>query len=663
MEIDAHPRRWWHWLRSPQFCITAGFGLAFYFLIRAFEGAPIPSWPYRPMMGQSAFLLICIGMMGAMWWLHGRQWAYYLLVHMFAFGFGAATLLVWQSMPIGPGAVGSDAWFNTAIVTKHRYGMGNGDFAYKGLHTFYPSLYQWMVGKLGALTVTPAHKAMKYGFYWVAFLLPLASYGLWRKILPKLPAFLLVVVAMTLCRINLAFKTYEVISLILFIPWALRYVAGVRLTETDGVATWEIQHLQRRDWIIGGTIAGLCFMTFYYYFFLMITWLPLLAVVELKTASWRSLWDKFRPMAYLFLLMLAVSAVFWVPLIGDMARFGMHSYQNRWFQPHMLGLPFDLMDNWKGILALGILLVLAPSNKLARAIVVMLIALLAYVLLGHMGIYRNFPLLHVRMVGMETHLLHVGLVLGLLQLLARFKEFIQQGWDKALAIAVATVYAINITMNYNYESSNELAKAAERFVPPPLVSFPEFNQMAKGKIFLTNRLDLVAMRPLYLFICPNAHYSHPSAQYRDRLKLLTLLQGSRDSDFIAWMLQYNRYNRVDFVLLDGNRLEIFDDNFPYWPNHNQVSVQFDSTAFRGQYFAQDTMFTEIFATEEVPQDLWQQFDQGELRLAALFSDIPEIDTQIPPAELQALQDEIRIQTRDYKVWKNVFWSRWMQVED
>jgi galactan 5-O-arabinofuranosyltransferase len=465
---------------------------------------------------------------------------------------------------------------------------------------------------------------------------------------------------MTLCRVNLAFKTFEVISLVVFMPWALYYVAGLRLRMVDGVAAWETATLQRRDWIIGGLIGGLVFMTYYYYFFLLIVWLPIQLLVDLRAGGWRGAWAKYRPMALMGLVMMAVSAVYWAPLMSDLLRFGMHSYQNRWFQPHMYGLPFDVINNWKGLLGIVGLLALAPSNKLARGILVMLIALLGYQLVGHLGIYRTFPLLHVRMVGMEEHLIQVGLILGGLKLLSLVRDFTGSVWEKGLAVAFATVYAISISMMYTYEINDNNTNLARDYRQPDLLGIEGFNAMAKDKVFLTNRLDLAALRPLYLFICPNAHYTHPASRYRERVKLLTLLQYSKDADFIAWMLQFNKYNRVDYVILDNGHLDIFDDNFPDWPNHRQVPIQFDSTAFRGPYFSTHPKFGEVQVAGEVPEALWKGFDPGQMRLAALFTDIPELRATIPAAEMKALEDEIRIQTKDYETWKRVFWWRWLQ---
>ncbi|HEX2899151.1 MAG TPA: arabinofuranosyltransferase, partial [Bacteroidia bacterium] len=573
MEINPQNYNGIRALLHPKVLISGGFALAFYCLIRAFEGVKFPAYPTQDMMPQTALLLMGLLAIAAMWLWQGKSWSYHLLAHLFAFGFGAATLMAWSSYDYASGGVGSDAWFSTAIAVKYKHQWGNTDFAYKGLNSFYPSLYQYLVGRFAALTHTSAVKAMKYGTYWTAFLLPLAAFGLWRKFLEELPAFLMIVVAMAICRIHLAFKPFEVIAMNVFIPWALYYVAGMRIKAGDGKVTWEVAPLLgRREILIGGLIGGLCFMTFYYYFFLFVAWIPIQILVEWRSgSSIRAIWARYRAFAMMIGVMMLVSAVYWIPLLADMARLGMASYQNRWFQHHMFGLPFDVGNQWKGMLGLLVLIGLAPFNRLARAVLVMFVALLAYLLIGHWAMYAGFPLLHFRMVGMEEYLLQLGLILGVLQLFQHFKGFLGTAWEKMFPVAIMVVFGIGMAMGFMWEKGNDASQAAANTEAPGLTPFPEFTALSTEKVFLTNRIDLVAFRPMYLFICPNAHYSHPASRYRERLKFLTLLSASKDADFVAWMLQYNRYDKVDYVMLDDNRMEIFDDNFPERAAHIKVS--------------------------------------------------------------------------------------------
>jgi galactan 5-O-arabinofuranosyltransferase len=664
MEINSQSSRGLKAILQPKVLITVGFSLAFYLLIRAFEGVKFPDFPTQNLLPQTALLLTSLSSIAAMWWWQGRKWSYYFLAHLFSFGFGAAMLLAWSSYDYGAGGVSHDAWFSTAILVKYRYQAGNTDFAFKGLHSFYPSLYQYIGGRLADWTHTPGIKAMKYAVYWTAFLLPLVSYGLWRKVLAELPAFLMIIVAMAICRIHLAFKPFEVISMNVFIPWALFYVAGLRMKMEDGNIAWEIAPmLDRRNILIGGLIGGLCFMTFYYYFFLFIVWIPIQWMVEWRISKdVGAMWRRWSGFGAMIVVMMLVSAVYWVPLLGDFAKFGMISYQNRWFQHHMFGLPFDVSNQWKGLLGLIALIGLAPWNKLAQTILGIFVAVIAYILVGHWAMYAGFPLLHFRMVGLEEYLLQLGLILGAIRLMHHFKGFLDSKWEKILPVAVMSVFVVGMAMGFSWEKGNDDSQAAANAKLPELLRYPEFKELSKGKVFLTNRFEMVAHWPMYLFICHNAHYAHPAARFRERIKFLTLLCKSDDPEFISWMLQYNKYNAVDYVVLDGNRLTISDDNFPERQAHIGVDVQFEPHIFNSEFFPEDSIFEEVRHLKPLPADHWKTFTPAQQQLVALFSDQDkeQVRSHIPAATMTAMEDEIRIRVTDYPMWQRVFWHRYLR---
>lgn len=647
--------------RLPQLTITVGTVFVFYILIRCFEGVPFKRYPDQQLLPQTAFILMSLLAMGAMWWLNAHKWSYYLLMHIFALGFGTAVLVTWAPYEFGPVGVGSDSWFSTAMIVKFKHHWGSQDFGYKGLHAFYPSLYHWLVGKFAALSGTLAVRSVKYGLYWTAFLLPLFSYALWRKLLGEMPAILMVVFALYITRNHLAFKPFEVAPACLFLPWALYYIIGVRQISTAEGPRYQFQALTRRESIIGGVIGGLIFMTYYYYFFLFVLWIPIQFAVMRRTGQdWKEVLRWVKGFAFVFGIAMVISAVYWAPLLLDMAKYGGQSFQNRWFQPNMFGLPLDISNQWRPLLGLMALLLLARRNMLASTALSGAVAVLAFMVLGHWGMYSGFPILHFRMVGMDEQLMHVGLILGGMEVLRRYTSLLASTWEKALPVAIITIFCVGIGMVYTWEKGNEISTLAADTKTPVMVAIPEFDQVAKGKVFLTNRIDLVAFKPMFLFLVPNAHYNHPAARYRERLKMLLLLSHSTDSRFLAWMLQHNRYDAVDRILLDRNTLTAFDDNFPVGDNHIQVDITFADSAFTGSFFPPNTYFGEIRQVQPQSPDLWKEFTPAQRLLVALFTDVdPQaVRATLNPATLQAAQDEIRIPTKDYPTWQRVFWARY-----
>jgi Arabinofuranosyltransferase A C terminal len=347
--------------------------------------------------------------------------------------------------------------------------------------------------------------------------------------------------------------------------------------------------------------------------------------------------------------------------VTDMVRYGFQSFQNRWFQLHMITLPFDISTHWRWMAGLVFLIGMAPQNRLARVILGIFAALIGYQILGHIGMYSLFPLLHVRMIGLEEYLLALGFVLGVIELFRAFRGYLHSAFEKVLPVAFMTVVCFGMGIGFMWEKFNEGTKEAANTVVPSLVVFPEFNAMCHGQVFLTNRYELAAYRPMFLFLCQNAHYSHPASRYRERVKFLVLLCKSRDSDFVSWMLQYNRYDRVDHVLLDDNKIVISDDNFPHQPNHIYLDATFDPGIFDGPYFEQDSLFPEIQHVRPMPADSWKKFSPEQLRLAALFSDQDrdEIRAMVPGMVMKAMEKELHLRTTDYPLWQRSFWDRFM----
>jgi hypothetical protein len=634
--------------------LTLACAAAFYFLVRALEGRPIPRWPYQPLLIHSTMLATALTLVACTWLFPRRPGLFPLLAHVVALGFGALFVVDWQSYPSGPGGITSDALFNSAIVVKHHAGLGNVDFSYRGLHGFYPSLYHRVVARLGLLTGTDPLAAMKHGFYWLAFLLPLVTHALWRRLLPPAGAFLMMVLALAILRGGLAFKPYEMLSLGVFVPWGLYHVAGLRFRAETG--EWSIASGTMRDALVGGLIGGLLLQVYYYSLFLCLTWVPLLVVLELRRGGWPALRSRVRALALLGTVLLLVAAPYWVPLAGDFLRHGLVSYQNRHFQPYMLSVPLDVLGSWSACAGVLAIVLLAPVSAFARALVGMMVALLAFVLLGHVGMYLDFPLLHERMVHMEEFIAAAGLALGASWLLTRLAQRHAGGWERAPVVALAALACLEMAMEAGRDTANTQHQNAEKHRAPERLGTPGFAEACAGRVLLTDQTTY-ALCPHFLFIQPVAQFNHPSARFRERLRMLVLLQAARRADFVAWLLHHNRYDRVDYVLLEGNRLELYDDNYPARDNNLRVEVQLAPELLRGEFFAPHPSVPGLIAVRPVPEELWRSFDALERRVAALFSDVPGPRAELG-AEWELLRAELDAPTKDHAAWQRAFHERW-----
>lgn len=633
----------------------------YYFLILTIEPGPAPKYPWLNLYPQTAVLVFSILMIGAVFWAGKREWLPTLMINLFSLAIGTATVSLWQGLEFSAHGIHADSWFSTAMITKFKYSGGYNDFVYKDLSAFYPSLFHYITGRIAHWTHTDSWIAFKYGGYWVSLLLPLLSFQLWKKLLPEMLAVMAVAMTVYVCKLSIMFKPYEMVSIACFIPWVLVYGLGIRYSKGEQGGTWGLARLSRRQMVEGTVWGTLIFLTFYYYFFLLIVLLPIRFLVQAKLGG--TLRDGLKGIGQVLLIlggMAVLSSFYWLPLLLDMAAHGSETLQNRWFQPHMIYLPFAGFPKIEMILGILTLIVMAWRNVLAQGALMLMVALLAFVVLGHFGMYLDMPILHIRLIGLEEHLCYIAMVVGGWALLEKWGEKWIGAWKFAWPLVVVLWVFIAVGMDFSEEPREEKYITAKQSGLPEIAKIKEFNEL-KGKVFLTNRSEVVAVKPIYSFVCQNAHFSHPAGQFRERTKFLKLLSGSQHSDFVAWMLAYNRFQAVDQVMLDDNYLLIADDNFPHPIGHITAPIQFGDSVFEGQYFETYGNFTDIKTCKPVPAEIWTSFTQPQKRMVALFGkeEFSALARQnLPEEEWKGLQLELKETVKDYQSFARVFAYRW-----
>jgi len=105
-------------------------------------------------------------------------------------------------------------------------------------------------------------------------------------------------------------------------------------------------------------------------------------------------------------------------------------------------------------------------------------------------------------------------------------------------------------------------------------------------VVLTDLTDLSSFLPIYIFNTSDAHYSHPAALFNDRADLLKQLSRESDPDLFALAFTHNRYDRIDYVALQGTSESLtygyLADAFPLGVSSVSLKFptsQFDSNAF------------------------------------------------------------------------------------
>lgn len=606
----------------------------------------LPEYPLGDLLPYLIVAVVALGMLAITWLSAGKAHLYARLTHLFSLGVGLSVVAVWGKLEFGPNGVLGDSWFSATMIAKFKHFAGNTDFVYQELHSFYPPLYHWLLGKLAWLTGAEPWTMLNVGMTLTAFFLPWGVFAMWKRIVPERLAFVFVVLTILVARDDLLFKPFEAISITLFIPWLLRFVEFGR------------GQLSRRTLLWGGLIGAGLFMTYYYYFFLLLPYLLLRAGMERREAgSWEPVKKSFRSHLRLLGWTALFSAPFWLPLAWDFLRFGVQSFQNRWFQPYMIAGPYGDGGIQSAPIIVGLLLLvgLAYREKLARAFLWLLIAQLGWLLLGYIGMLIDTPLLHMRIFALTEYLAWFSLGWGALLASDQIKVEDSPRFRPYLPVAMAILISFSLARGFHHDKAKDIYKIAARSEMPGLVWFPEFRQRAAGKVFLTNRYDICAYRPLYYFIAHNAHFSHPAGRFRQRLKFLCLISQSRNSAFLANLMRKNRYGGVDYLILDEGRMKIYDDNFPNRAAHKEIVLQFDPAALRGPGFVPDPDFPEMIRVEGNAPTLRRS--RAERAVENFFA--PEGDPRPGDANSEAqgyLQKQMEKPVDDYLKWARTTWQ-------
>src|SRR6266571_635697 len=200
--------------------------------------------------------------------------------------------------PFGFGGMGSDAGRLAAMANRYAHAWRSSDAIVPSVPSHYPPLFPWLVGRLSALLHVPAWRLLSPAEAITLSFVVIAGYLLWRRLLPG-PLALAVTLPVLLC-FSLPSKSYEVLALAVFIPWA--------------VATFGDPPRGRLHWLPAGLIGGLSIVL--YWAFIVFGALGILALAVL---TWRASPDRARYVRHVALtILVAVVVASWylIPYLG-----------------------------------------------------------------------------------------------------------------------------------------------------------------------------------------------------------------------------------------------------------------------------------------------------------------------------------------------------------
>jgi hypothetical protein len=214
-------------------------------------------------------------------------------------GWVAFTLRVaLHGTPFGFGGLVSDAGRLAAMANTYSRTWYSSDGIVPSVPSNYPPLFPWLVGRTSALINVPAWKLLGPAEAITVSFAVVAGYMLWRRLTPG-PLALALTLPVLLC-FSLASKSYEILALEIFVPWA--------------IATFGDPPRGKLHWLPAGLIGGLTILL--YWLFIVFGALGILALAVL---TWRASPDRARYVRHVVLTVivsLVVASWYLIPYLG-----------------------------------------------------------------------------------------------------------------------------------------------------------------------------------------------------------------------------------------------------------------------------------------------------------------------------------------------------------
>jgi hypothetical protein len=199
--------------------------------------------------------------------------------------------------PFGYGGLYGDMGRTTASVTRYTTTIASTDTLLPSLPSEYPPFFTWLVGRTSVLFDVPGWRLL--ADFEVLFMSAavLVGFLLWRRLVGAWVA--LAIAALTMVTWSDPRKAYEVITLVIFVPWALEVFARPLRP--------------RMHWLPAGLLGGFIAMT--YQAWLVYAALGLLALMVIAWRTEPDRWAYLRHVGLVAAVSFVVSSWYVVPYL------------------------------------------------------------------------------------------------------------------------------------------------------------------------------------------------------------------------------------------------------------------------------------------------------------------------------------------------------------
>lgn len=525
------------------------------------------------------------------------------LMGVFALSISMELALVLRYIP----AYTNDLSMQQSLVSYYYTHWSYNDIAYKGLSQYYPAIAQYFFAKIAALMGLQPINALSLGAMFLPSISMVIGYLIWQKEFPPIQAAILTIATVVITGGTLYVDWYKRVNLLILLPWWVHYISMDMDNERIG----------KCEIILMGAIGAVLFLGYYYWFFAI----AIATLIIWGNYIWRNGLKQFlaayKASLWIVLLVIVLTSFYTVPLLMDYMNYNSKSLATRWFTMAQLQLfPY----NFKGyglVLLAGAFCIaaLAKRDKIIKVIEAVVAACLIWYFLGIVAFFFDAPLLQSRMHYFLNVALMTGIVVGFFHIKKIWPE---KGRSILLyTIAIGCLMAADqiggITESKTFDVVGKHSNYTRTEKLPDLAVDKDFIHQIKDAVILTDVGFLARLGLSYQFITA-IYYSHPSCQYNDRIKFLTIISYSKNPTFIAWMLQYNRFNKIDYIWLSNGNLKVIDDRFPDIPCVQLITIELKKSAL-GQAVLPLSKWPQLAAPRYVPVDVYNNFSDLEKVLA------------------------------------------------
>jgi hypothetical protein len=367
-----------------------------------------------------------------------------------------------------------------------------------------------------------------------------------------------------------------------FVPWWLYFVEDIRKIRNKTIG-W---------YILGGGLGAIIFMTYYYWFFLGGLSI-LLRLMAKKITGWVDYWpsSSIKNQVAILGITAAFSSVYWGPWLYSMFSIGAQTSQSSWFHAGYLSyqIPFFTFTVSGTLCLLGLVyLVLKRQKNIMAFYALLMISALCMITLDR---FANFFQFSIQTRKLNEMILAICLVPAAFALVA-FYGLVRRRASRfrPVLLTLATLILIYHGNGASNVLDNNMYKVGinSRF---PADSHKVIESVDyKGKVFLTQDYINAVFYPFYMFICIGESASHPAALYKDRIDFLKFVGKIDDPCQVAYLLQRNRFDTVNYFYLpmDAKRGIAYLDIYPYqFPvkNNEKLTLEFPfKTTIESKYF-------------------------------------------------------------------------------